>query len=132
MLYECGNITIKTNNAKLGAELVRSVKPSKRANFEVLIDRHCDSIEGSIKQSEKPIKVILNTGFEVKLKTLKEVFRGRRFHRRDEEGLKLSEIEKQVLHHIDGIPFRKLNTFRASAWSQLAKHKIRGELANEQ
>ena len=126
--YKVGKITIKTNNAKLAASLVRiarkPVKRKHRSDVEFIIDRHCDELVKKPVRTEQRVKFRLNAGFEAKLRILKDLFKGRRFRRRDAQGLKLSEIEKQVLHYKYGINFRTLNDYRAQAWSHLSMHKL--------
>jgi len=128
MEYQIGKIRIKTNNVKLATLLVKTAKPvksHKNKNIEIEIDRYCDELS---KKVVKPVRTEQNARFEAKLKVLKQVFKGKRFHRRTKTGLRLSEVEKQVLHHKYGINFRTLNDFRAQAWSQLSIHKLAEDL----
>ena len=123
-----GNITIKASNPKLERVLAKEARRRhrryQRPDIEALIDRHCAELEKQVIPAIK-VSVKVNTqDFSKKLACLKELFRGRRFRRRDEYGLRLNEIEKQILHNVYGIDFRTLNNFRAQAWSQLKRHEL--------
>jgi len=128
-MLSVGNITIKASNPQLERMLAREARRRhrryQRPDIEALIDRHCAEIEKRVIPAVK-VSVRVNADFSKKLACLKELYRGRRFRRRDANGLlRLSEIEKQILHHIYGIDFRTLNQFRAQAWSQIKRrHKL--------